>query len=153
MIYASILALLLTTSSDALQGSSGGLRGCGISAFARNHPKFSTSVPKFAQSTCECCIGCPKCSGTRLHAMGKTAVEDSDGAPTVTVRFINTVLGKDVVTTVPIGSNLLVVGDKCGVSLPRACRTGSRVYIFISFFIENVAHGLLVCRAVWLMHL
>lgn len=70
--------------------------------------------------------------------MGKTAVEESDGAPTVTVRFINTVLGKDVVTTVPIGSNLLVVGDKCGVSLPRACRTGTRKHIFTSYVIEII---------------
>ena len=42
----------------------------------------------------------------------------------VTVRFINTVSGKDVVTTVPAGYNLLVAGDEAGVKLPRACRTG-----------------------------
>jgi ferredoxin len=44
---------------------------------------------------------------------------------TITVRFINTVNGKDVVVDdVPMGSNLLAVGDKAGVKLPRACRTG-----------------------------
>ena len=42
----------------------------------------------------------------------------------VTVRFINTVDGKDVVTKVPMGSNLLAIGDAAGVKLPRACRTG-----------------------------
>ena len=42
----------------------------------------------------------------------------------VVVRFINTVSRKDVITSVPLGSNLLTVGDNCGVSLPRACRTG-----------------------------
>ena len=42
----------------------------------------------------------------------------------VTVRFINTVSGKDVTVQVEEGSNLLVVGDSAGVKLPRACRTG-----------------------------
>ena len=58
--------------------------------------------------------------------MGKTAINDieENSAPLVNVRFINTVSGKDVVTTVPLGANLLVVGDAAGVKLPRACRTG-----------------------------
>ena len=42
----------------------------------------------------------------------------------ITVRFVNTVSGKDVVTQVEPGSNLLMAGDNCGVKLPRACRTG-----------------------------
>lgn len=44
--------------------------------------------------------------------------------PMVTVRFINTVNGKDVVAVVEQGSNLLFVGDQAGVKLPRSCRTG-----------------------------
>ena len=43
---------------------------------------------------------------------------------TVQVRFINTPSGKDVVSTVRAGENLLFAGDGCGVKLPRACRTG-----------------------------
>lgn len=42
----------------------------------------------------------------------------------ITVRFINPVGGKDVVTTAEPGANLLLVGDAAGVKLPRACRTG-----------------------------
>ena len=44
--------------------------------------------------------------------------------PMVTVRFINTVNGKDVVAVVEQGSNLLFVGDQAGIKLPRSCRTG-----------------------------
>ena len=45
--------------------------------------------------------------------------------PGVTVRFINTPTGKDVVAYgVEEGSNLLSVGDNVGVKLPRACRNG-----------------------------
>ena len=44
---------------------------------------------------------------------------------TLTVRFINTISGKDVVVNgVKEGSNLLFIGDSAGVKLPRACRTG-----------------------------
>ena len=44
----------------------------------------------------------------------------------ITVRFINTLSGKDVIAAdIEIGANLLAVGDKIGVKLPRACRTGS----------------------------
>lgn len=44
---------------------------------------------------------------------------------TLTVRFINTPSGKDVIVPdVEAGSNLLAVGDKVGIQLPRACRTG-----------------------------
>lgn len=44
---------------------------------------------------------------------------------TVTVRFTNTISGNDViVNNVPIGQNLLFLGDQNGVKLPRACRTG-----------------------------
>lgn len=44
--------------------------------------------------------------------------------PEVTVRFINTANGKDVVAKALLGDNLLAVGDSNGVKLPRACRTG-----------------------------
>ena len=44
----------------------------------------------------------------------------------ITVRFINTISGKDVIASdIEMGANLLAVGDKLGVKLPRACRTGS----------------------------
>lgn len=53
------------------------------------------------------------------------AVIDSEYVePMITVRFINTVGGKDVVTVVEQGSNLLFIGDQAGVKLPRSCRTG-----------------------------
>ena len=42
----------------------------------------------------------------------------------ITVRFINTISGNDIVTSAAIGENLLFVGDAAGVVLPRACRTG-----------------------------
>lgn len=48
----------------------------------------------------------------------------------ITVRFINTLSGKDVIAEdIEIGANLLAVGDKIGVKLPRACRTGSLSYV------------------------
>eukprot|EP01039_Chlorochromonas_danica_P008759 gene8759-9658_t len=44
---------------------------------------------------------------------------------TITVRFINTPSGKDVIAErVEIGSSLLAVSDTVGIGLPRACRTG-----------------------------
>lgn len=55
-----------------------------------------------------------------------TTVQSSATEPAfVTVRFTNTINGKDVVVEkVPVGSNLLAIGDSAGVKLPRACRTG-----------------------------
>lgn len=53
-----------------------------------------------------------------------TEIPQEGDIPNITVRFINTVEGDDVVTHVPIGSNLLAIGDAAGVKLPRACRTG-----------------------------
>jgi ferredoxin len=47
-----------------------------------------------------------------------------DNGNLITVRFVNTVGGRDVVVQVEPGSNLLAVGDNNGVALPRACRTG-----------------------------
>lgn len=48
--------------------------------------------------------------------MGKSVnndIEEIDpNVPLVDVRFINTVSGKDIVTTVPLGANLLVVGKR-----------------------------------------
>ncbi len=44
---------------------------------------------------------------------------------TLTVRFINTPSGKDVIVEkVEAGSTLLAIGDSVGIELPRACRTG-----------------------------
>ena len=68
-------------------------------------------------------------SSSRQYAVPEWLV-DSPSDPSegdmglITVRFVNTVSGKDVVTQVEPGSNLLNVGDLCGVKLPRACRTG-----------------------------
>lgn len=50
--------------------------------------------------------------------------DTSSEIPLMTLRFINTPSGKDVVTQVEYGSNLLLEGDRAGVKLPRACRTG-----------------------------
>ena len=51
--------------------------------------------------------------------------DDQIGAiPTIQVRFINTVDGKDVIANCSQGENLLALGDRVGVKLPRACRTG-----------------------------
>jgi ferredoxin len=49
---------------------------------------------------------------------------DSTSRDLITVRFINTVGGKDVTAKAEPGANLMVVGDSVGVKLPRACRTG-----------------------------
>jgi len=53
----------------------------------------------------------------------KGAETESD-VKVVTVRFINNLSGKDVVTEAEEGTILLAVGDRAGVKLPRACRTG-----------------------------
>lgn len=53
-----------------------------------------------------------------------TISDASTAAPTITVRFINTPSGKDVVAQAEPGANLMLVGDAAGVKLPRACRTG-----------------------------
>jgi len=71
----------------------------------------------------------PAVPRARARALGAvpdwTTQSPEAGEPgTVTVRFINTANGKDVVCTVEEGSNLLAVGDAHGVKLPRACRTG-----------------------------
>jgi ferredoxin len=42
----------------------------------------------------------------------------------ITVRFVNNLTGKDITIETEEGKNLLAVGDKAGVKLPRACRTG-----------------------------
>lgn len=53
------------------------------------------------------------------------ATNDDIEDKTLTVRFINTPTGKDVVVDGVIeGTNLLFIGDSAGVKLPRACRTG-----------------------------
>lgn len=51
--------------------------------------------------------------------------EENVSSQTLTVRFINTPTGEDVVVnSVLAGTNLLALGDENGVKLPRACRTG-----------------------------
>mmetsp|Transcript_23235 Transcript_23235/g.38743 ORF Transcript_23235/g.38743 Transcript_23235/m.38743 type:complete len:281 (-) Transcript_23235:163-1005(-) len=66
--------------------------------------------------------------GIRLLAVPDWVLEGANPEATagvLTVRFINTPSGKDVlVKDVPQGANLLAVGDNAGVKLPRACRTG-----------------------------
>jgi ferredoxin len=70
-------------------------------------------------------------ASTRLQAEadwtlnGAANVEEELEQNQLTVRFINTPSGKDVIVKdVVEGSNLLLVGDNAGVKLPRACRTG-----------------------------
>ena len=72
------------------------------------------------------CISCSSRGHSTLKAttiIDNTDIEEGE-RPLVTVRFINTVTGKDVVTVVEQGSNLLFIGDQAGVKLPRSCRTG-----------------------------
>lgn len=58
------------------------------------------------------------------------AEETDDGGseepemPMIPVRFTNTPRGKDILIEAPMGGNLMQVGDKNGVVIPRACRTG-----------------------------
>lgn len=62
----------------------------------------------------------PQTLRSKLHSRLLASVEE-----TVTVRFVNTPNGEDVlVRNVDQGSNLLAVADNAGVRLPRACRTG-----------------------------
>lgn len=67
-------------------------------------------------------------AGTQMHNkpfVGHVLQSDVAFANYVTVKFVNTIMGKDVIVEkVPVGSNLLTVGDEAGVNLPRACRTG-----------------------------
>ena len=68
-------------------------------------------------------------SSSRRYAVPEWLVEGAvapseDDGNLITVRFVNTVGGRDVVVKVEPGSNLLAVGDNNGVALPRACRTG-----------------------------
>ena len=56
--------------------------------------------------------------------VGDGSAESALSANTITVRFVNTPSGKDVVVQVEEGVNLLAVGDNNGIQLPRACRTG-----------------------------
>jgi len=52
-------------------------------------------------------------------------LEESTSTQALTVRFINTPTGEDVVVNnVLTGANLLALGDEHGIKLPRACRTG-----------------------------
>jgi ferredoxin len=73
---------------------------------------------------------CTSSVSSRYNPLYISPTEDSvdliyeNGQPMITVRFINTVGGKDVVSTVEQGSNLLFIGDQAGVKLPRSCRTG-----------------------------
>lgn len=71
-------------------------------------------------------------SNSRLHSVPEwtqsgppqDGADGRDDTSLMTVRFINTPTGKDVITRAEPGANLLVVGDNAGVKLPRACRTG-----------------------------
>ena len=49
---------------------------------------------------------------------------DEIDVPTISIRFTNTPSGKDILIDAPMGGNLMQVGDKNGVVIPRACRTG-----------------------------
>jgi ferredoxin len=55
---------------------------------------------------------------------GKDVNNIEENVEMISVRFTNTLQGKDIVAIVPAGANLLAVGDENGVKLPRACRTG-----------------------------
>lgn len=76
-------------------------------AFRINRLKFSNTKPLFSID----------------DWLLKSADAESD-VKVVTVRFINNLSGKDVITEAEEGTILLAVGDRAGVKLPRACRTG-----------------------------
>lgn len=59
-----------------------------------------------------------------FNILSTIEAEETYLLPNITIRFINTANEFDVVTSCPLGSNLLAVADAAGVRLPRACRTG-----------------------------
>ena len=50
--------------------------------------------------------------------------QNVDDGDKVTVRFVLGRGKKDVVVEANLGANLMLIGDECGVKMPRACRTG-----------------------------
>lgn len=128
MIYSSGVLLLLATAGGSAAFSTHARSSTSLSvgpfSISNAHTKISSN--RCAASASCTCIRCHAGqSSNRLYAMGKTSVNEIQPSDQmVNVRFINTISGKDVVATVPIGANLLVVGDEAGVKLPRACRTG-----------------------------
>ena len=56
------------------------------------------------------------------HMTEEEAHEDSDEK--VTVRFKLGEGKKDVIVEANMGANLMLIGDECGIKMPRACRTG-----------------------------
>lgn len=66
---------------------------------------------------------------TPIRASAATPDEIRFGPPPpppskVTVKFVNTPLGKDVVTSAMTGEILLHVADKVGITIPRGCKSG-----------------------------
>jgi 2Fe-2S iron-sulfur cluster binding domain len=62
----------------------------------------------------------------RWQMAADNTADDSDAAAVdeISVRFINTPGGKDVIVSAKPGTNLLAVGDSVGVRIPRGCRSG-----------------------------
>lgn len=54
---------------------------------------------------------------------GESPPDDAAGE-FVKVRFVMGRGKKDIVVDANLGANLMLVGDECGVKMPRACRTG-----------------------------
>lgn len=65
-------------------------------------------------------------AAARTTATSRTQLSSASlaEADAVTVRFVNTPEGPDVVISAAPGESLLAVGDTAGLRIPRACRTG-----------------------------
>jgi hypothetical protein len=123
MIYNSLIFIAYISLSHSYLTSQKGISLNFVNKNFAESPKYKNI------SKCKCSSVCSRCNPskfTQLNAMGKTIIqpETDPYIPNINIRFINTVSGKDVVTSAPLGSNLLMVGDAAGVKLPRACRTG-----------------------------
>ena len=59
-----------------------------------------------------------------LFMQNNANIQENEEEDVITVRYTNTISGKDLITNVRRGENLLFHSDKSGIALPRACRTG-----------------------------
>ena len=59
-----------------------------------------------------------------LFLQNNANIQENEEEDMITVRYTNTISGKDLITNVKRGENLLFHSDQSGIALPRACRTG-----------------------------
>jgi ferredoxin len=98
-------------------------------------------------------VRCRSCRSGRivLHCqmVAESAAGDSDVAAfdKVTVRFINTPGGEDILVDAKQGENLLRVGDAVGVHIPRGCRSGLCGACTSDVVDNNAVGGVQIVRA------